>query len=85
MAGNPCAFCTPGEDSGRIVIWNIGPVVDEKMEADENVPKLLCQIDDHTGEFLSLPELLEHFSVIKNFGPTELGGWSLRPSLIRKE
>lgn len=38
-----------GEDSGKIVIWNISPVIDEEVEIDENVPKMLCQIDDHTG------------------------------------
>ena len=42
-------FLLPGEDSGRIVVWNTGPVVEETMESDENVPKMLCQIDDHTG------------------------------------
>ena len=43
-------FLLLGEDSGRIVVWNTGPVVEETMESDENVPKMLCQIDDHTGE-----------------------------------
>jgi protein HIRA/HIR1 len=38
-----------GEDSGRIVIWNMAPVVSEKIENDENVPKMLCQMDNHLG------------------------------------
>lgn len=36
-----------GEDSGRIVVWNMAPVVSEKVENDENVPKMLCQMDNH--------------------------------------
>ncbi|GLH12033.1 Protein HIRA homolog [Gryllus bimaculatus] len=36
-----------GEDSGRIIIWNMAPVVSEEVENDENVPKLLCQMDNH--------------------------------------
>ncbi|XP_046386509.1 protein HIRA isoform X2 [Ischnura elegans] len=36
-----------GEDSGRVVIWNMAPVVSHKSEMDENVPKMLCQIDNH--------------------------------------
>jgi len=39
-----------GEDSGRIVVWNMAPVVSEKIENDENVPKMLCQMDNHLGE-----------------------------------
>ncbi|KAG8234852.1 hypothetical protein J437_LFUL014701 [Ladona fulva] len=36
-----------GEDSGRVVIWNMAPVISHKSEMDENVPKMLCQIDNH--------------------------------------
>ncbi|XP_068087033.1 protein HIRA [Anabrus simplex] len=36
-----------GEDSGRIVIWNMAPIVNEDVENDENVPKMLCQMDNH--------------------------------------
>jgi hypothetical protein len=39
-----------GEDSGRIVIWNMAPVVSEKIENDENIPKMLCQMDNHLGK-----------------------------------
>ncbi|XP_014226618.1 protein HIRA homolog [Trichogramma pretiosum] len=36
-----------GGDAGRVVIWNLEPVVDEKKEMDPNVPKMLCQLDNH--------------------------------------
>ncbi|PSN56592.1 Protein HIRA [Blattella germanica] len=36
-----------GEDSGRIVIWNMAPVVSAKIESDKKVPKMLCQMDNH--------------------------------------
>ncbi|XP_063967555.1 protein HIRA-like [Lytechinus pictus] len=36
-----------GDDSGRVIIWNMAPVIHEKDEKDENVPKLLCQMDNH--------------------------------------
>ncbi|GFS07299.1 protein HIRA [Elysia marginata] len=36
-----------GDDYGKIVIWNMGPVRDEVLEADEKVPKILCQMDNH--------------------------------------
>jgi len=38
-----------GEDCGLIIIWNVLPVVNEKYEIDENIPKMLCQMDEHTG------------------------------------
>lgn len=38
-----------GGDSGRVVIWNMEPVVDEAAELDSNVPKMLCQLDNHLG------------------------------------
>lgn len=38
-----------GDDSGRVVIWNMAPVVKEKAELDDTVPKLLCQMDNHLG------------------------------------
>ncbi|XP_035204794.1 protein HIRA-like, partial [Stegodyphus dumicola] len=42
-------FATGGQgaDTGRIVIWNMSPIIDETDEKDENVPKLLCQMDNH--------------------------------------
>uniref|UniRef100_A0A1B0G8R1 Protein HIRA n=1 Tax=Glossina morsitans morsitans TaxID=37546 RepID=A0A1B0G8R1_GLOMM len=36
-----------GNDSGRVVIWNLLPVLSEKAELDESVPKMLCQMDNH--------------------------------------
>ncbi|XP_075230856.1 histone cell cycle regulator-like protein [Lycorma delicatula] len=36
-----------GEDSGRVVVWNMAPVVSEEKEMDENCPKMLCQLDNH--------------------------------------
>ncbi|XP_042235898.1 protein HIRA-like [Homarus americanus] len=45
-------FATGGQgqdSSGRVVVWNLKPVVFEKYEEDEKVPKLLCQLDQHLG------------------------------------
>ncbi|KAL5017440.1 hypothetical protein ScPMuIL_007029 [Solemya velum] len=36
-----------GEDAGKIMIWNMAPVRDEKDEKDDSVPKILCQMDNH--------------------------------------
>lgn len=36
-----------GDNAGRIIIWNMAPIKDEKQEADENIPKMLCQMDNH--------------------------------------
>lgn len=36
-----------GEDAGKIIIWNMGPVREENEEKDECVPKVLCQMDNH--------------------------------------
>ncbi|XP_072152462.1 protein HIRA isoform X2 [Bemisia tabaci] len=36
-----------GEDSGRVTIWNMAPITAEKVEKDEKVPKMLCQLDNH--------------------------------------
>lgn len=33
-----------GNDSGRVVIWNLAPVLSEKAEMDPKVPKILCQM-----------------------------------------
>ncbi|XP_020291848.1 protein HIRA homolog isoform X2 [Pseudomyrmex gracilis] len=42
-------FATGGQggDSGRVVIWNMEPVVNEAAEVDSNVAKMLCQLDNH--------------------------------------
>jgi protein HIRA/HIR1 len=36
-----------GNDCGRIIIWNLVPVLDPAAQADEKVPKQLCQMDNH--------------------------------------
>ncbi|XP_017116305.1 protein HIRA homolog [Drosophila elegans] len=36
-----------GSDCGRVVIWNLLPVLSEKAESDAEVPKMLCQMDQH--------------------------------------
>lgn len=43
-------FATGGQgagDSGRVVIWNMGPVIDEEQESKENIPKFLSRMDNH--------------------------------------
>ena len=40
-----------GDDSGKVTIWNMAPVKNEEDEMNENVPKLLCQMDNHFGGF----------------------------------
>ncbi|XP_074868862.1 protein HIRA isoform X2 [Carettochelys insculpta] len=36
-----------GQDSGKVVIWSMAPVLKEEDEKNENVPKMLCQMDNH--------------------------------------
>ncbi|KAL8566416.1 hypothetical protein ACOMHN_011994 [Nucella lapillus] len=36
-------------DSGKVVIWNMAPIRDEKEEADTSIPRVLCQMDSHLG------------------------------------
>lgn len=31
------------------MIWNMAPVLKEEDEKNENVPKMLCQMDNHLG------------------------------------
>lgn len=38
-----------GEDSGKVMIWNMAPVLREEDEKNENIPKMLCQMDNHLG------------------------------------
>jgi protein HIRA/HIR1 len=38
-----------GQDSGKIIIWNMGPVIDKTKENDKDVPRVLCQMDHHIG------------------------------------
>lgn len=39
-----------GGDSGRVVIWNMEPINNESAELDSNIPKMMCQLDNHLGE-----------------------------------
>ncbi|KAK3084278.1 hypothetical protein FSP39_010934 [Pinctada imbricata] len=45
--GSRVATGGQGEDSGKVAIWNMGPIRDEKEENDENIPKVLCQMNNH--------------------------------------
>lgn len=36
-----------GDDTGKVVIWNTAPVRNETDEKDKNVPKIICQMDNH--------------------------------------
>ncbi|XP_075424653.1 protein HIRA isoform X2 [Ascaphus truei] len=36
-----------GQDSGKVVIWNMPPVLKEEDEKNECIPKMLCQMDNH--------------------------------------
>ncbi|KAF6198526.1 hypothetical protein GE061_008274 [Apolygus lucorum] len=45
--GSRVATGGQGGSSGRIVIWNMAPVIDEGVENDESIPKMLCQLDNH--------------------------------------
>lgn len=50
LKGGGWAFCSlTGQDSGKVVIWNMAPVLKEEDEKNENIPKMLCQMDNHLG------------------------------------
>ncbi|XP_014676295.1 PREDICTED: protein HIRA-like [Priapulus caudatus] len=36
-----------GKNSGKVVVWNMGPVKNEEDEKDVNMPKMLCTMDNH--------------------------------------
>lgn len=36
-----------GEDSGRVTIWNLGPVAFENYQKNKKIPRILCQLDNH--------------------------------------
>lgn len=46
-AGGRFATGGQGGQGGRIVIWNIGPVLSAAQEDDLKIPKQLCQMDNH--------------------------------------
>ena len=43
-----------GEDSGKVMIWNMAPVLREEDEKNDSIPKMLCQMDNHLGNHLCL-------------------------------
>lgn len=45
--GSRFAIGGQGDDSGKVTIWNMAPVKNEEDEMNENMPKLLCQMDNH--------------------------------------
>ncbi|XP_050301277.1 protein HIRA homolog isoform X2 [Anthonomus grandis grandis] len=47
--GNRFATGGQGGSGGRIVIWNLNPVINQNDEDDPKVAKMLCQMDNHTG------------------------------------
>ena len=36
-----------GDDCGRVTVWNMAPILNPKLQKDPNVPKMLCQMDNH--------------------------------------
>jgi protein HIRA/HIR1 len=46
---NGLKFATGGQgsDCGRIVIWNMEPIRNEKAQKDPKIPKQLCQMENH--------------------------------------
>ena len=62
---NYCSYATfAGDDSGRVVIWNMAPIVKEQAEEDVNIPKLMCQMDNHLGKFFN-HEILRYLKLIQ--------------------
>ena len=43
-------FATCGQGKVGVKIWNMLPVIDAVSEADENIPKILCNIENHMGK-----------------------------------
>ena len=38
-----------GDDSGKVIIWNMAPIVSEEAELDPAIPKVLCELTNHLG------------------------------------
>ena len=38
-----------GEDSGRVIIWNMAPIRSASDETNRDVPKMLCEMSNHLG------------------------------------
>jgi len=50
-----------GGSSGKVYIWNMTPVMNPKDESDENIPKVLCVMDNHLGFMLILEKFVLNF------------------------
>jgi len=46
-AGGKFATGGQGDDCGRVTVWNLAPILNPKLQKDSNVPKMLCQMDNH--------------------------------------
>ena len=46
-----CLSCTGDDNTGRVVIWNLKAVL--KDLNDDSTPKLLCQLDHHSGMYFT--------------------------------
>ena len=44
-----CIIAVAGDDCGKVVVWNMAPVKEQRDEKDEKVPKILCTLDNHLG------------------------------------
>lgn len=47
--GTKLATGGQGNDSGRVVIWNMKPVLTEAADRDPACARILCQLDQHAG------------------------------------
>ncbi|KAI5736112.1 hypothetical protein M8J76_000123 [Diaphorina citri] len=77
-----------GEDSGRVVIWNMAPILSEAKEVDSRVPLMLCTLDNHlacvnavrwsnSGRYLASggdDKLIMIWTISKSQGSTIFGG-----------
>lgn len=45
--GNRFATGGQGESGGKVIIWNVAPLIAEDAELDPKIPKILCQMDNH--------------------------------------
>lgn len=60
-----------GEDSGKVMIWNMAPVLREEDEKNESIPKMLCQMDNHLGKMSPLKCLLVTNEFLDLYRPHE--------------
>uniref|UniRef100_A0A3Q2UVC5 Protein HIRA n=1 Tax=Haplochromis burtoni TaxID=8153 RepID=A0A3Q2UVC5_HAPBU len=75
-----------GEDSGKVMIWNMAPVLREEDEKNENISKMLCQMDNHLGnQSLYIWLVNECICSLGHFSPLiKLKGylWFIGPSTV---